>query len=226
MAYATAACLAVAIPVAHVAEASAHAVEHDGPYTLAVGWAHEPAYVDIANAVQVIVKDAKGNPVDDLAGGDLEVSVGLGGQSLGPLALVPRFDPDTGLGMPGDYEAAIIPTAPGDYTFHLTGTIHGQAVDHSLTAGPTTFDTVVAPRDIEFPVKLPSLSDLATRLDRVSSRVQDVHGTARSAADTAQSLQGVAHLAAALSISGLSLAVAALGLTLVLLWRRSRGPAG
>lgn len=35
-------------------------------YQLTVGWAHEPTYVGVENAVQVFVKDAKGNPIDDL----------------------------------------------------------------------------------------------------------------------------------------------------------------
>ena len=32
----------------------------------------------------------------------------------------------------GDYETPLAPTAPGDYTFHLTGSIHGQAVAVSI----------------------------------------------------------------------------------------------
>ena len=107
----------VATPVA------AHIVKQVGPYTVALGWVHEPTYVGQLNGVQVVIKDAKGNPVSDLSADDLKVVVSTAGQQSDPMSLAPTFDEDTGLGIPGDYEAPMIPTAPGDYTFHVTGTI-------------------------------------------------------------------------------------------------------
>ena len=73
--------------------------------------------------------------------------------------------------MPGDYEAPLTPTVPGDYTFHLTGTIHGQAIDETATSSDSTFDSAVEATAIEFPTKLPSLSEVVTRLDRIDSRL-------------------------------------------------------
>ena len=89
------------------------------------------------------IKDAAGKAVTDLNDGDLKVTVSIGGQTSDALDLLNTFDPDTGLGVPGDYEAPIMPTAPGDYTFHLTGSIHGTAVDETATSSDATFNSVV-----------------------------------------------------------------------------------
>ena len=68
-----------------------------------------------------------------------------------PLDLLNKFDPDTGLGVPGDYEAPLVPTAPGDYTFHLSGKIHDTVVDETATSSDSTFNSVVDATDIQFP---------------------------------------------------------------------------
>jgi hypothetical protein len=206
---ATALCLLLAagLGIGRVIGASAHAVRPAGQYTLAIGWAHEPTFVGEPNAVQVIVKDAKGSPVTDLGLDDLKVTVSLGNASVGPMSLEPRFDPDTGLGTPGDYEAAIIPTVTGDYTFHVTGTIHGQAVDQTVTAGPNTFDTVKSAQDLEFPTKVPALSDLATEVGRVNARVQSALTAAGSAGNDARSAQDAATRATIIAIVAIVLAM-------------------
>ena len=95
----------------------------------------------------------------------------IGGQQSQSLDLTNKFDADTGLGIPGDYEAPLIPTAPGDYTFHLTGTIHGQAVDETATSSDSTFNSAVEATDIQFPNKLPSLTEVTTSLDRINARL-------------------------------------------------------
>ena len=67
--------------------------------------------------------------------------------------------------------AALVPTAPGDYTFHITGSIKGTAADLTVTSGEDTFETVVGSSDLEFPAKLPNLPEITTRLDRIDSRI-------------------------------------------------------
>ena len=89
-------------------------------------------------------------------------------RSTGPLRRAPV---DTSLGVPGDYEASLIPTVPGDYTFHLTGSIHGQAVDETATSSDSTFNPAVESTEIQFPTKLPSLTEITTRLDRIDARL-------------------------------------------------------
>jgi hypothetical protein len=162
-----------------------HIVVDVGTDHLAIGWAHEPTYVGEQNAVEVFVTDADSKPVADLTPDDLKVVISTGGQQSDALALSPSFDEDTGLGTPGDYLAPIIPTAPGDYTFHVTGSVHGTAVDQTATSSDSTFDSAVAPTVIQFPSKLPTLSDIATKLERQDARVQGASSDSAAAQDAA-----------------------------------------
>jgi len=202
--------------------ASAHIVQQAGPYSVALGWLEEPAYAGTANAVQVIVKDASDNPVADLAAGDLKVVVSTGGQSTGALSLDPSFDEDTGLGTKGEYRAWLVPTIPGDYTFHLSGSIHGQAIDETATSSDTTFDPVIAPTDAQFPVKLPTIQDLATRADRVDARLSSMQDAATAASRDAASARDDATRALAVGaiVGGLGLIVALVALIVVFRSRR------
>lgn len=188
--------------------ATAHVVQRFGSYSLAIGWLHEPTYVGIENAVQVIVKDAAGQPVSDIPVQDLTVTVSAGGRQSPPLPLVASLDPDTGLGTPGEYLASLIPTIPGAYTFHLAGTIHGQVIDRSFTSSDQTFDSAQSDAAAQFPVKLPSVGDLATLLNRVDGRVQ----AAQAAASQALLVGGVA--------GGLGVVLGAIGIALALRARR------
>jgi hypothetical protein len=164
-----------ALSLGAVHPALAHVVKPFGPYTIALGWLHEPAYVGFDNAVQVIVKQG-GAPVTDITDKDLTVDVSLGGQRMGAVPLVPTADPDTGLGTPGEYQLHFIPTAPGDYTFHINGKIKDTPVDETATASDKTFASVTNPADAEFPAKVPSVTDLSTKLDRVGARVDRLEG--------------------------------------------------
>jgi hypothetical protein len=129
----------------------------------------------------VIIHDADDQPITDLATDDLKVVVSTGDQQTGELTFEPGFDLAEGDGNPGEYNAPIMPTAPGDYTFHLTGAIHGEAVDITVTSSDETFDTVRGTSDIQFPAKLPAVSDLVTRLDRVDARLTSAKGAQASA---------------------------------------------
>jgi hypothetical protein len=192
------ACLAAATP------AFAHEVRQVGSYEMTVGWAHEPTYTGIQNAVQLFVKDAKGKPVDDL--GDpptLKVQIISGSQTSDPLELAPSFDADTGLGTHGEFDAAVIPTAPGDYTFHFTGTINGQKIDEKFTSSDKTFDTVKEPTEVEFPAKPPSVGQLATNLDRLNPRVDGAVSAAQSAQQAAKSAKDKAGTATILAVVAL-----------------------
>ena len=171
------------------ATASAHVVKQFGTYSVAMGWLHEPTYVGVENAVQVIVKDATGQPVNDLQPGDLQVVISTAGQQTAALPLQPSFDPDTGLGTPGEYTATIIPTQVGDYTFHLSGAIHGQAVDETVTSSDQTFNSVTAGSGVQFPVKLPALGDLSTLIQRVDGRATSANAAAAQAQQEATQAQ-------------------------------------
>jgi hypothetical protein len=206
--------------------ANAHTVKHAGPYTLEIGWQHEPTYVGEANGVQIIVTDAHDQPITDLKEDDLKVVVSTGSTQSGELTFAPGFDLAEGDGQFGEYDAPIEPTAPGDYTFHLTGAIHGQAVDITVTSGDETFDTVKGTSDIQFPDKLPTLTEVVTRLDRIDSRLTGNTVPTQAAVDAAQARADAAQAAAdrALLIGG---GIGALGLavgvwSLALARRRAR----
>jgi len=173
--------------------ASAHEQRKVGRWMFTVGWGEEPLYAGARDSVQLILADAAGKPVTDLSD-TLKVTVIYGTQSV-DLPLESTFDPDTGLGTRGDYRAWFIPTAPGNYTFHFTGTIHGDKIDQKFTSSDTTFDAVKDPAEVEFPAKPPTtaqLSDLVTR------------NNARLAASVKKS-QNDANTATILAIVGLAL---------------------
>jgi hypothetical protein len=188
--------------------ALAHDVHTFGKFTIALGWLHEPAYVGFDNAVQVLVKDAAGNAYTNITDKDLTVEVSLGGQKMAAKPMLPTADPDTGLGLPGEYEMHFIPTAPGNYTFHLKGSVGGQAVDETVTASDKTFNTVAGAADVEFPNVVPANSELATKIDRLSSRLDQAAG---SSAVTTLSV---------VSVLGILLGILAVGLSVRALRRR------
>ena len=72
---------------------------------------------------------------------------------------------------PGEYAALIIPTAPGDYTFHVTGKVEGVKVDLKVTSSPKTFSPVEDASAVQFPVKVPGTDQVAQRLDKELSRM-------------------------------------------------------
>ena len=146
------------------APAGAHEIRNVGAYRFVVGWGTEPAYAGQENSVQLVLSTiSTGRPVVDL-GSTLRVTVIFGTQTM-TFALEPTFDSDTGFGTPGDYRAWLVPTAPGDYRFHFSGTIGSQAIDQSFTSGPTTFATVQDPTTVEFPMQTPTMLELAQRMD-------------------------------------------------------------
>jgi hypothetical protein len=159
--------------------AQAHEEREVGELTLVVGWATEPAYAGFGNEVQVIVE--QGNR--PLEGAELEAEVIFGDPEsqtrTGPLPLEPAFE------TPNEYLGYIIPTRPGTYSFHVTGTAGEQDVDEVFTSGPDTFDDVNNPTDAEFPEQDPTRGELAEALDRLSGRIEQLR--AEVAADDDES---------------------------------------
>ncbi|HEU5430734.1 MAG TPA: hypothetical protein VFU81_03675, partial [Thermomicrobiales bacterium] len=152
-----------------------------GKYTMEVGFLNEPAYQGLPNGLYLNVrKYASGGtqPVENLAG-TLKAEVSKDGKTM-PLDLVPQED------QPGVYTASFFPTATGDYTFHVFGTIDGAPVDQSMTSSPTTFDPVIPAASAEFPVQT---SDVAT------------------VAQTATNAESAASAARAIGIAGVVLGV-------------------
>jgi exosome complex RNA-binding protein Csl4 len=126
--------------------------------------------------------------------------------------------------MPGEYLAPIIPTAPGAYTFHLKGKIRSQAVDLTVTSSDSTFDSVISPSGIQFPVPLPAMGDVVTRLDRVDARIATAQAAATAAASKADDASSAASrsMTIGLAAGGAGMLVALVALVVAI---RRRPPA-
>jgi hypothetical protein len=200
----------IGVAVMAAAPAFAHAQEDAGPYHMEVGWGTEPAYAGFQNSVQVLITNsADSSPVTDVTDTlQVEVSTGDAKQTF---PIVPDFEVG-GDGTPGDYRAWLIPTRPGTYTFHITGTIDGQATDVSVTSGDTTFDDVQDPSSVQFPVKDPTVGDISQKVDAVSGRVDNATAAAQNAAsqaskakDDASSTKTIAIIALVIGVIGVVL---------------------
>jgi hypothetical protein len=208
----TAAALACTIAVLCATPAFAHGAYEHGDLVIVTGLAIEPAYVGQPNAVQLQIERG-GRAVTDLRQGDLSVEVGFSGQRT-TLRLEPQFEVGE-WGVPGDYRAAFIPTQPGAYTFHITGTVDREKVNYSLTSGPKSFNEVEDPAGAMFPpVDAPSTSELAARIEQEGTRTTDAVDSATSAANTARTL----------GVVGVVLALAAIAVSIVTI-ARSRASA-
>ena len=171
--------LVVAPSVVILSQAAlAHEQRTVGKIQMTVGWSTEPSYTGYRNDVQLILKDAAGKPINDVGDG-LNVEVIFGGQKSALSPLDPSYDPDTGLGTPGEYDKAIIPTRPGNYTFHFVGNVRGQRIDQSFISSEKTFNPVEEAGAAEFPATDPSQAELAGLMERLRQRVDAASGTAR-----------------------------------------------
>jgi hypothetical protein len=179
--------------------ASAHGEHKVAKYTLEVGFGTEPGYTGVTNSVQVTISN-NGRPVTDAKG--LKVAVSTGDAEPRQMALEPYFGDD--FGEPGDYRAFFIPTAPGAYTFKLTGSLGGKKLNQSYTSGKDGFDEIVDQSEAQYPVPEPTGSQLTTRLDRETDRINAALAADRGAAD--------AEVASARRMATIGLAVGALGL--------------
>jgi hypothetical protein len=148
---------------------------------MVAGFGTEPALAGQPNSVQLILVH-DGEPVVDL-GDTLDVEVTFGDESMA-LTLEPFFE-EGEFGTPGDYRAWFIPTRPGTYEFHFSGTIDGEDVDETFTSGPQTFGDVESPTDLMFPAQDPTTGELAERIDREVPRLTDAIDEAGSSADQA-----------------------------------------
>ncbi len=197
--------------VLSAAPASAHAEREVGKYTVEVGWETEPTYTGQPNFVHVGVTDSAGKPVDDI-GDKLQVVVSADGKQSAPMK------PELALertGQHGVFNAPIIPTAPGIYTFHVTGAIKDQPINLTLSSSDSTFDQVVDPSTVQFPNKVPTAGDLAAKSDRLAQRVDTASTKATDAKDADSTTRTYVIILSVLVLIAIVLAIAAI-------WRSAR----
>jgi hypothetical protein len=92
----------------------------------------------------------------------------------------------------------MFPNRPGTYTFHFTGTIHGQAIDEKFTSSEKTFSNIEDQGAVAFPAKDPSVGQLADKVAVVD---------ARPVAKSSDSSSGLAVVGIALGAVALALGV-------------------
>jgi hypothetical protein len=182
--------------------ASAHEEKTVGKYHFVVGFGDEPAYAGEKNSVQLILADASDKPVTDLTN-TLKVEVTTGDAQPLALPMEPNFEVGE-FGTPGDYRAFFIPTAPGSYSFHFTGSIKGQKIDQTFKSGPQSFSDIDDPAQVQYPVKQPTGGQLATRADRDTARVDAALAAERDQArDDASSARTLAIVGLVVGVLGL-----------------------
>jgi hypothetical protein len=170
---------------------AAHDTASAGSIRIAIGWGEEPAFSGLRNAVEVDLTDAQGAPVQVL-NGSLSAEVSFGDRRV-TLALRPVPQ------APGRFTAWLVPTRPGTYSFHITGTVNGQAIDVTSTCSETTFDCVADVADVQFPARDPSPGQLAERVNRTLPRAEraiETAGRARTAGYAALTIAALALVAA------------------------------
>jgi hypothetical protein len=118
-------------------------------YSFVVGFLEEPAYAGEQNGLDLRIStiDPTGGvnsePVEG-AEETLTAEVIFGDQSM-PLEI------DTVYNEPGSYRAIFFPTMPGDYTFHITGTLGDTQIDETFTSADGEFGAVQDPAPLQFP---------------------------------------------------------------------------
>jgi hypothetical protein len=185
--------VAVSLVTLSMVALGAHDRKNAGALTVVLGWGTEPAFSGSLNAVVVSLADRTG-PLAK-AEGELSVEVTFGTERV-TLALEPVFN------RPHEFHAPLVPTRAGTYTFHVTGRINKQPIDITSTCADSTFHCVTDASAIQFPVKDPSVGQLAERIDRSLPRADDATAAARSARLLAIAALGIsiAGVAAALTI--------------------------
>ncbi len=146
----------------------------DGQYRFVVGFLNEPAFSGQQNGLELRVakldpaatpvaegEDPPTTPVEGLDA-TLQAEVFFADQSM-PLVISASF------GEPGSYESVFFPTQPGDYSFHIFGTIEGVAIDETFTSGPDTFGPMEDPAPLQFPKETAANSGEAVSAASISS---------------------------------------------------------
>lgn len=127
-----------------VSAALAHGHMTVGDYTLIIGFHDEPAFQSEANALDLFVTNTKTNEKINGLADSLKAEIGFGSAKQ-ELKLRPQ------VGRDGAYIAYVVPSVPGNYTWHIFGSIKGTPVDVSMTSSSTTFSAVTAKNELAFP---------------------------------------------------------------------------
>lgn len=142
--------------------AMAHERRAVGPYTFVVGWLVEPSFQGQMNALDLTVTETASTKAVEGLDKTLGAEIVAGGNAATlALPLAGRF------GQAGKYEAQVLPTRAGDYTFHIFGTVGTTKIDERFESGPGRFGAVETAGAVQFPAKLVSPEEMSAKLDEV-----------------------------------------------------------
>jgi hypothetical protein len=161
-----AAVLTAAFALLSVGIAAAHGDHEVGDYVVVFGWRSEPAYAGMFNGPEIYIETHDGAAAEVNA--ELQAEV-----TFGPVSTTVFFEP--AFGETGHYIVDLIPTMPGDYTFHITGKIGTTAVDLTFDSADGEFSSVNPASDILFPAPdadaTATIADLEARLTALEARL-------------------------------------------------------
>ncbi|MCL4871483.1 MAG: hypothetical protein KJ063_21195 [Anaerolineae bacterium] len=137
----------------------AHSSNTVGPYTLVVGWVHEPPLVGERNAILLIVTEtASKTPV-------IGVEANLTAQVMyGRTTFRGNLNPTA---VPGEYTLELIPTVRGQYNLYLSGRI-GET-DVEITVEP---EEVFAAARLQFPEAPPDTLTLNQQITTLETQLR------------------------------------------------------
>jgi hypothetical protein len=175
--------------------ASAHERRNVLSYTFVVGFLNEPALLNEPNSLDLrISRTADSAAVEGLEA-TLKAEVKAQGKTLA-LEIKRRF------GAPGAYNAYFMPTAAGEYTFHIFGTIEGNAVDETFTSSPNTFSSVNAPVGFPEAYAAPSAGNgLSETIGSLEERVVNLEAKGSDDSGTAMAVGIVGIIVGALGLA-------------------------
>lgn len=144
----------------------AHEGREVGDYVIVFGWRVEPAYAGVVNGPEFWVTEHDTEvPVEGLEE-SISLMVHFGDQSR-MLTVYPVWDD------PGHYTADLLPTRPGDYSFHMFGTIADTDVDEMFSSADGEFSTIEPASDIQFPVlEEGDLASLQAQIDELRAQIE------------------------------------------------------
>jgi hypothetical protein len=131
----------------------AHGHTEVGDYELVIGFHNEPAYQGEPNGLDLFVTNTKTGELVNGLEETLQVEI-IYGASKQELKMEAQWGQD------GAYTAYVIPTAAGDYTWHIWGEIEGTPVDVTMSSSPDTFSSVEPKSAVAFPSAEPTSSEL------------------------------------------------------------------
>jgi hypothetical protein len=170
--------------------AFAHKEVTVGSYVFEIGWVNEPVIVGERNSLYLLITAAdEQNPTE--ATGEHSHNEGTGehdhaentgesGQVTGVTgaeatlefaveygSVRQTYDLRPVVGQPGQYTADLLPTREGQYTFHFSGALNGEAID--LKFEPEEVEPI---GKLAFPELPTSSTDLAARLAAVQDQAR------------------------------------------------------